>query len=257
MCLRPAFCFQHAQTLWYRLQTSCTALAARYQRVQTPSRHTLLLMWHGVVKPSYQEARSVWNSMLALCIWLPLWPMSRALRLRCGTKPSKHLMIMLATDVLCLRFMSALTCRFQQDALLGVASIPLSPLLQESWVQGTAPVLSVMSKADGQAQESMQVCAKHHCCCGYSSPTNTAEPWPLWHHILLVLLATMHPGCLTLHSCSCKPKALQNTKSTIMVTSAQPQQLWVTCLHTCFMAWIPDMMALTFHQPDISSSPSE
>lgn len=52
-------------------------------------------------------------------------------------------------------------CRFQQDTLLGVATVPLSPLLQESWVQGTAPVLSVMSKADGQTQESMQVCAKN------------------------------------------------------------------------------------------------
>ena len=60
---------------------------------------------------------------------------------------------------------SALTRRFQQDTLLGVASIPLSPLLQESWVQGTAPVLSVMSKADRQTQESMQVCAEQHLHC--------------------------------------------------------------------------------------------
>ena len=49
-------------------------------------------------------------------------------------------------------------CRFQQDTLLGVASIPLSPLLQESWVQGTAPVLATMTKADGQTQDRVQVC---------------------------------------------------------------------------------------------------
>lgn len=48
-------------------------------------------------------------------------------------------------------------CRFQQDTLLGVASIPLSPLLQESWVQGTAPVLAVMTKADSQLQDRVQV----------------------------------------------------------------------------------------------------
>lgn len=48
-------------------------------------------------------------------------------------------------------------CRFQQDELLGVASIPLSPLLQESWVQGTAPVLAVMTKADSQTQDRVQV----------------------------------------------------------------------------------------------------
>ena len=48
-------------------------------------------------------------------------------------------------------------CRFQQDTLLGVASIPLSPLLQESWVQGTAPVLAVMTKADSQTQDRVQV----------------------------------------------------------------------------------------------------
>ncbi len=48
-------------------------------------------------------------------------------------------------------------CRFQQDTLLGVASIPLSPLLQESWVQGTAPVLAMMTKPDSQSQERVQV----------------------------------------------------------------------------------------------------
>ncbi|DBA79724.1 TPA: hypothetical protein ACH3X1_008393 [Trebouxia sp. C0004] len=47
--------------------------------------------------------------------------------------------------------------KFQQDTLLGVASIPLSPLLQESWVQGTAPVLAMMTKPDSQAQERVQV----------------------------------------------------------------------------------------------------
>ena len=50
-----------------------------------------------------------------------------------------------------------LLCRFQQSTLLGVASIPLSPLLQESWVQGTAPVLAVMTKPDGQTQDRVQV----------------------------------------------------------------------------------------------------
>lgn len=47
--------------------------------------------------------------------------------------------------------------KFQQDTLLGVASIPLSPLLQESWVQGTAPVLAVMTKANSQTQDRVQV----------------------------------------------------------------------------------------------------
>lgn len=51
----------------------------------------------------------------------------------------------------------ALWHRFQQDTLLGVASIPLSPLLQESWVQGTAPVLATMTKADSQTQDRVQV----------------------------------------------------------------------------------------------------
>ena len=57
--------------------------------------------------------------------------------------------------------------------LLGAASIPLSPLLQESWVQGTAPVLAVMTKADSQTQDRVQVrlecqlaeCAAHICFC--------------------------------------------------------------------------------------------
>lgn len=51
--------------------------------------------------------------------------------------------------------------RFQQDTLLGVASIPLSPLLQESWVQGTAPVLAMMTRPDGQSQDRVQVKLQH------------------------------------------------------------------------------------------------
>lgn len=42
--------------------------------------------------------------------------------------------------------------RFSADMLLGVASVPLSPLLQECWVDGYAPVLALQ-----QEEERVQV----------------------------------------------------------------------------------------------------
>jgi hypothetical protein len=51
--------------------------------------------------------------------------------------------------------------RFGADTLLGVASVPLSALLQEAWVDGYAPVLALMTRAgDGAlagAEERVQV----------------------------------------------------------------------------------------------------
>lgn len=40
-----------------------------------------------------------------------------------------------------------LLCRLRSDLLLGVASLPLSALLQECWVDGYAPVYALMTRA--------------------------------------------------------------------------------------------------------------
>jgi hypothetical protein len=42
-------------------------------------------------------------------------------------------------------------CRLRSDLLLGVASLPLSALLQECWVDGYAPVYALMTKASTAA----------------------------------------------------------------------------------------------------------
>ncbi|KAK9829775.1 hypothetical protein WJX72_007833 [[Myrmecia] bisecta] len=49
--------------------------------------------------------------------------------------------------------------RFKADTLMGVASIPLAPLLQESWVDGSAPVFAIMATAKGDEvlEEKVQV----------------------------------------------------------------------------------------------------
>lgn len=38
-----------------------------------------------------------------------------------------------------------LLCRFRSDTLLGLASVPLTPLLQDCWVDGYAPVYALMA----------------------------------------------------------------------------------------------------------------
>lgn len=50
-------------------------------------------------------------------------------------------------------------CRLRSDLLLGVASVSLSALLQECWVDGYAPVYALMAKAaaDEEQQEKVQV----------------------------------------------------------------------------------------------------
>ncbi len=52
--------------------------------------------------------------------------------------------------------------RLAEDSLLGRAHVPLSPLLQESWVDGRAGVFCMLPAADGgdgqQEQERVQVC---------------------------------------------------------------------------------------------------
>jgi hypothetical protein len=53
-----------------------------------------------------------------------------------------------------------LCCRLRADLLLGVATVSLSALLQECWVDGYAPVYAMMARADGskEQQEKVQVC---------------------------------------------------------------------------------------------------
>lgn len=59
-------------------------------------------------------------------------------------------------------------CRLRADLLLGVASVSLSALLQECWVDGYAPVYAMMARADGgdERQEQVQV--------GYKWPAGEA-----------------------------------------------------------------------------------
>jgi hypothetical protein len=49
--------------------------------------------------------------------------------------------------------------RLRADLLLGVATVSLSALLQECWVDGYAPVYAMMARADGaeERQEQVQV----------------------------------------------------------------------------------------------------
>jgi hypothetical protein len=51
--------------------------------------------------------------------------------------------------------------RFSADMLLGVASVPLSPLLQECWVDGYAPVLALQQEEE-RVQVGLQL---HHLRC--------------------------------------------------------------------------------------------
>lgn len=48
--------------------------------------------------------------------------------------------------------------RLRADTLLGVASVPLAPLLHDCWVDGYAPVYALLAAADGaQPAEKIQV----------------------------------------------------------------------------------------------------
>jgi hypothetical protein len=51
-----------------------------------------------------------------------------------------------------LRF-HTVTHRFRSDTLLGMASVPLLPLLQDCWVDGYAPVLALMVTPGKQGQQ--------------------------------------------------------------------------------------------------------
>lgn len=53
----------------------------------------------------------------------------------------------LACTCPCAAVGGAVGCRLRSDLLLGVASLPLSALLQECWVDGYAPVYAIMTKA--------------------------------------------------------------------------------------------------------------
>jgi hypothetical protein len=50
-----------------------------------------------------------------------------------------------------LLLLCVVACRLRSDMLLGVASLPLSALLQECWVDGYAPVYALMTKASTAA----------------------------------------------------------------------------------------------------------
>ncbi len=60
------------------------------------------------------------------------------------------------------------TRRFRADTLLGVASVPLTPLLHDQWVDGVAPVYALLATLapDGtmQHEEKIQVCRLGRAC---------------------------------------------------------------------------------------------
>ena len=61
--------------------------------------------------------------------------------------------------------------RFRSDTLLGVASVPLTPMLHDQWVDGYAPVHALLATLapDGSTQheEKIQVCVCA-CVCVYA-----------------------------------------------------------------------------------------